>query len=249
MGWFFYDKTGNVPVTVSAETLATGTIIVSLLAYTADEPDGYLFCNGQDVLKNDYLDLFSAIGTLFGTPANTDYFRLPNFQSKMLRGITNSGAGIGSIAGAGGSKTHQHTLASHDHRPAVSVAHSHTLFSHGHTFNSHRHTLTSHAHGSSTLSVGASQRNWTNIRSGSLQQDTVRATHNHQGSLQGTTAANGGQNSDYTTSATTGFTAYNSADQVFSPVGSDVSSTAAAIVVNPSNNLPPYFTVSFLIKT
>ena len=55
-------------------------------------PSGWLYCDGTLLLRDDYTDLFSAIGTEWGTTGSTD-FRLPDLRGYFLRGI-DGGTGI-----------------------------------------------------------------------------------------------------------------------------------------------------------
>jgi len=51
-------------------------------------PSGYLYCNGSAISRADYSELFSAIGTTYGTGNGTTTFNIPD-----LRGIFPRGAG------------------------------------------------------------------------------------------------------------------------------------------------------------
>jgi len=51
-------------------------------------PNGYLYCNGSAISRADYSELFSAIGTTYGTGNGTTTFNIPD-----LRGIFPRGAG------------------------------------------------------------------------------------------------------------------------------------------------------------
>ncbi|MCL2484458.1 MAG: phage tail protein [Endomicrobia bacterium] len=87
-----------------------GTVI-AFAGPTANAPKGYLLCNGVSVSKNDYPDLFEAIGTTYGGDG-IPYFNLPNFQGVFLRGrgsqtvshgtygnITHSAGNLGQVQG------------------------------------------------------------------------------------------------------------------------------------------------------
>ncbi|HHA2409308.1 TPA: phage tail protein [Stenotrophomonas maltophilia] len=52
---------------------------------TAIPPAGWLRCNGADVSRTTYAELFAVIGTLFGS-ANDLTFRLPDLRGEFLRG-------------------------------------------------------------------------------------------------------------------------------------------------------------------
>lgn len=63
-----------------ASMLPVGTILQFASALL---PDGFLYCNGDEVLKTAYPDLFAVVGTLWGTPTlGSDYFVLPDFRNK-----------------------------------------------------------------------------------------------------------------------------------------------------------------------
>jgi microcystin-dependent protein len=57
-------------------------------------PTGYLKCDGSSLLREDYEELFKAIGTIYG--AVDDYhFNLPNFQGVFFRGAGGQAASLG----------------------------------------------------------------------------------------------------------------------------------------------------------
>lgn len=57
-------------------------------------PTGYLKCDGSSLLREDYEELFKAIGTIYG--AVDDYhFNLPNFQGVFFRGAGGNAASLG----------------------------------------------------------------------------------------------------------------------------------------------------------
>lgn len=78
----------------------TGTII----AYAANSaPDGYLLCNGANVSRATYADLFATIGTTYGTGDGSTTFALPNLANKFLQGSSTAGT-----AKAAGLPAHKH---------------------------------------------------------------------------------------------------------------------------------------------
>jgi len=52
-------------------------------------PDGWIMCHGASLLRSEYPELFSAIGTAFGEP-NLQTFRVPDFRGRFLRGVDGS---------------------------------------------------------------------------------------------------------------------------------------------------------------
>ena len=67
-------------------------------------PNGYLVCNGANVSRTTYADLFNAIGTAFGEGDGSTTFTLPNLIDKFAQGSTTVGtvksAGLPNITGA-----------------------------------------------------------------------------------------------------------------------------------------------------
>ena len=53
-------------------------------------PTGWLYCNGQQVSRTTYSELFSAIGTTYGIGNGTTTFSLPDMRGEFVRGWDNS---------------------------------------------------------------------------------------------------------------------------------------------------------------
>ena len=242
MPWYFYNRDGYPVGPKSPAFIPTGALVFSPLPYTSPEPDGYLFCNGQAVLKNSYLDLFTEIGILYGSTLTT--FTLPNFQDMFLRGI-NTAAGIGL---GGGSATHQHTLGAHDH--PVNLNHSHSSSAHQHALPVHTHTQATHKHEAGTLTVQNPSPNFNNAKlsGGPAPPDQISSspTHKHGINVFGNSGLNGldfsqsgsssGVNTDPLSPALNAFTV--------------TSSTASANELSTAETtVPPFISMSVLIKT
>ncbi|BDW88208.1 phage tail protein [Thalassospira tepidiphila] len=82
-------------------------------------PEGFMICDGAELLAAEYADLFTAIGTVYGVGQAAGSFKLPD-----LRGRAPIGAGQGDgltdrvIGAVDGEETHQLTIdemASHSH--------------------------------------------------------------------------------------------------------------------------------------
>lgn len=68
-------------------SIPTGT----LLPFAGTEvPDGYLLCNGANVSRTDYANLFAAIGTKWGEGDGLTTFTLPNFNDRFIEGTTDT---------------------------------------------------------------------------------------------------------------------------------------------------------------
>lgn len=93
-------------------------------------PDGWLYCNGDDLLKTDYPELFDAITTFWGTPSDPLYFRLPDLRNRFPIGYA-QGGGSPAFASLGGEATHTLTTAeipAHTHPSAANASGSGGFF-------------------------------------------------------------------------------------------------------------------------
>jgi len=109
----------------------------SVICYAGqDAPDGWLICDGSEVLKSTYLFLYGIIGNTYGVASNSNYFVLPNLREKVPVG--NSGLTNYSLGNSGGNKTvtlSVNQLPSHTHTGTTdsSGTHNHTASDSGHT--------------------------------------------------------------------------------------------------------------------
>ena len=53
-------------------------------------PEGFLLCNGANVSRTDYANLFAAIGTKWGEGDGSTTFTLPNFNNRFIEGTTDT---------------------------------------------------------------------------------------------------------------------------------------------------------------
>lgn len=63
-----------------------GDLTYSLRTYK----NGWLLCDGQEVSRTDYADLFEIIGTTFGSGNGTTTFNVPNYKGKFLQMINDN---------------------------------------------------------------------------------------------------------------------------------------------------------------
>ena len=76
--------------TLSGQTLSSelitpvGSLIMGPIP-EANCPDGYLICNGQDVSRTKYAELFSLLGTNFGVGDGSTTFNIPDYRGCFLR--------------------------------------------------------------------------------------------------------------------------------------------------------------------
>lgn len=81
-------------------------------------PIGYMLCDGRELNREEYSELFSVIGTNYGAGDSSTTFNLPNFQGKSIVGYDEKDNDFNSLGATGGNKTHIQTikeLAKHSH--------------------------------------------------------------------------------------------------------------------------------------
>lgn len=78
--------------------------IISLFAGTT-APSGWLICDGSAVSRTTYANLFSVIGTTYGTGDGSTTFNIPDLQGRVPVGYKSSDTSFDTIGETGGSKT------------------------------------------------------------------------------------------------------------------------------------------------
>lgn len=86
----------------------------------ATAPQGWALCDGAAVSRVNFPDLFSAIGTTYGSGDGTTTFNLPNLKGKAPVGLDAAQTEFNALGKLGGAKTH--TLSE-----AELPAHTHTV--------------------------------------------------------------------------------------------------------------------------
>lgn len=85
-------------------------------------PNGYLLCDGSSVSRTDYTELFSVIGTKFGSGDGSTTFNVPNLNGRLAIGQSNDHL----FASSGGEETHALTT-------GEIASHLHSVPAHGHS--------------------------------------------------------------------------------------------------------------------
>lgn len=116
----------------SINSLGIGNPAGTVITFAgASAPTGYLACNGQQVDRVTYADLFAAIGVIYGVGDGTTTFNLPDLRGEFIRGW-DDGRGIDSGRAFGSSQN------------SDNLAHTHTITDPGHQHNA---TLTDDTRG------------------------------------------------------------------------------------------------------
>lgn len=79
-------------------------------AYT---PQGWLYCDGREVNRFTYDDLYNVIGTLYGSGNGTSTFNLPDLRGEFIRGL-DSGRGVDIGRSLGSWQDHEFESHNHD---------------------------------------------------------------------------------------------------------------------------------------
>lgn len=100
-------STGTITNVFKQHIVPPGTV-VPYAGSTA--PDDWLLCQGQAILREDYPDLFSVIGILYGPGNGTTTFNIPDGRARTIVGVgTFESGATADLGGNGGAE--KHTLA------------------------------------------------------------------------------------------------------------------------------------------
>ena len=173
-----------------------GHIIMSLIDST---PEGFLLCNGQELLKTSYPELLNEIGTTYGETngsggVGTSHFRIPDLVNRYIVPVDTG------LSVSGGSYTHSHAATSNVSIAASDRSHSHTsgntnsgafAWNHGHNASN---AYNSGAYGSNPVNAnktgnlgsvaiagsGHQHPTWTNVNWGyNADGNDVSESHGH----------------------------------------------------------------------
>lgn len=115
------EYSGNTPTSaenfnkMQEDLLPVGSV-VSFAGPTI--PQDWLECKGQAVSRTDYAELFSAIGTIWGTGDGSTTFNLPDLQGRVTVGKNEDDTDFDEVGKTGGEKEHTLTISempSHNH--------------------------------------------------------------------------------------------------------------------------------------
>lgn len=87
-------------------------------------PDGWLLCDGSEVSKTDYPNLYEAIRDLWGVPNSSSNFKLPNLNGKVPVGYDSADTDFAPVGYTDGEKMHTLTedeMPKHRHSLSASV--------------------------------------------------------------------------------------------------------------------------------
>lgn len=192
----------------------------------AEAPDKYLLCDGSEVSRVGFSDLFSVIGNLYGNGDGVNTFNLPDGRGRTLVG---AGSGPGLTARVRGEEfgEEEHTLTLDEL----------TVHNHGITDSGHAHDITDPEHNHGVTDSGHEHDNSTD----NFVNDAAGTEYDNTNGDKGTT-------NSATASATTGITIDNAS------TGVTVDSAVTGITVddegsgNAFNVIQPSFVANYIIR-
>ena len=111
------------------------------LSARASAPTGWLLCDGAEISRTTYADLFDAIGTTYGVGDGVDTFNIPDLEGRVPVGRDAGQTEFDTLGESGGAKTHTLTageMPSHTHS---TPAHQHNIAAHTHSVGDHQHGI------------------------------------------------------------------------------------------------------------
>lgn len=119
---------GNAYEEIMTPVLAVGSI---QLWGTGTPPDNWLLCDGAQVSRADYAELFALWGTTFGNGDGSTTFNLPDFSDRSPMGVGTLATAIGNTTGSSNEILTTAQIPAHNHG-VTDPGHVHTVTDPGH---------------------------------------------------------------------------------------------------------------------
>ncbi len=259
-GTLVIDATHKIKIFLSSAAIPSGILVEAagtIKMFGSDTaPEGFLICDGAEVSRSTYADLFAIIGESFGNGDGSTTFDLPNFKDKFPKGKNTD-----SIGDTGGTNTisgHTHNVTSNvsvgnhslsianlpNHNHSINHTHSSSSVSGsvGGSDGTHTHTMSLPVGYSNIIMYKGSGTSWgapsgtdVNIFSPLPTINSTNSEHGHGHSL---TAA--GQSYSGNSTSTGSGTAVSH---------SVTNTTETSTSAGGHDNRPEYLTVNYIIKT
>ena len=214
--------------------------LIQMWGGTAAPNASWLLCNGAAISRTTYADLFTAIGTTYGTGNGSTTFNLPNLEGRVVVGynpVADTGISQRNIAATGGSETHDLQVSE---LPAHT--HSNTLTNNGTTAVKQNTTVTDTGHGH-TVSPNPHTHAYTDPTIGGPQ----RVDYDYSGNTREYVDINAGTTVGTTLTVNTGNAQLNVNNPDHSHSVNVTLNNVAAGGDNPHNIMQPYLVLNYII--
>lgn len=200
----------------------------------ASAPSGWLLCNGAAVSRTSYAALFAVCGTTYGAGDGSTTFNLPNLKSRVPVGLDAATPAFDALGETGGEAAH--TLTAEE-----IAAHSHpnTLTNNVVASTAHDHPLSGTKCRAAVGATDGTQVSIGYVALGPLGQYTTTGSYTVFGSTM-----------------TTATRTFNHHTPVYGTTDASASAATTVAIANASagggqshNNLQPYLTMNYIIKT
>ena len=109
------------------QAFASTDIPPGIIIYSAvNSVAGYLLCDGSAVSRTTYADLYTLIGTTYGSGNGTTTFNLPDFRDTILKGASATTDTLGTTSGGNTITVDSTNYATHTHNISI-ASHTHTF--------------------------------------------------------------------------------------------------------------------------
>jgi microcystin-dependent protein len=103
----------------------------SIMQYISNvAPNGWLICDGKELLISQYKNLYNIIGNTYGETSDSKYFKLPDFRGRVSVGAgTGNGLSTRNLGELGGEEKHKLTISEmpiHNHNGTTLNGGNHT---------------------------------------------------------------------------------------------------------------------------
>jgi microcystin-dependent protein len=106
---------------------ASTDIPPGIIIYSAvNSVGGYLLCDGSAVSRTTYADLYTLIGTTYGSGNGSTTFNLPDFRDTILKGASATTDTLGTTSGGNTITVDSTNYATHTHNISI-ASHTHTF--------------------------------------------------------------------------------------------------------------------------
>jgi microcystin-dependent protein len=241
----------------------------------ATAPDGWLFCEGQQILIQDYQNLYSIMtssGTVFPYGANTNgsggsgstHFVLPNLKGRVAVGKDSSQTEFDTLGETGGAKTHTLTevqMPGHLHSvdpPSANFTSGNESVGHTHGFTTNLKSQQGYGGSTGTVSAdhahGITSYEWlTRMSSTGPSIRVYSRNSNADQGVQSVVPGAGGIGTNHThgddhahSGGTDGISVNH---QHTTTVNIAAFNSASAGSSQAHNNLQPYIVINYIVKT